>query len=481
MVTMPTAPHTRPNDRDDTSARPLPVGRRAWLDLATMAAVAGTALLWSVQAARAETGTKPRRPNVILILSDDQGTLDVNCYGSKDLYTPHLDALAARGVRFTQFYVAAPICSPSRAALLTGRCPQRAGVPGNVSSRPGQRGMPPEQVTLAEILRDAGYRTAIFGKWHLGTTPETDPLGQGFDEFFGHKAGCIDNYSHFFYWRGPPLHDLWRNRREHWEDGTHMSDLIVREAKRFLTENKDRPFFLYLPFNIPHYPLQGQEKFRRVYAKVPEPRRSYAALVSTLDEKVGQILATVDELGLRDNTLVVFLSDHGHSTEERANFGGGNAGPYRGAKFSLLEGGIRVPCIAAWSGRIPAGETRDQFATSCDWLPTIAKLCGVPLPDRTIDGKDIGEVLTSADATTPHRVFHWQRREQWAVREGDWKLVVNARDTQVGQRLKGDDKVFLSNMAVDATERKNIAKDHADVVTRLKTLHAEWAKTVNQQ
>jgi arylsulfatase A-like enzyme len=182
-----------------------------------------------------------RPPNVLLILSDDQGTLDLNIYGSADLYTPNLDALARSGTRFTQFYVAAPVCSPSRAALLTGRVPQRAGVPGNVGlTAPG---LPPEQVTIAEMLKPLGYRTGIIGKWHLGHVLKDGPLDQGFDYFFGHKRGCIDNYSHFFYWNGPNEHDLWRNQHEIFEDGTHFSDLMVRETKEFLANNREEPFF----------------------------------------------------------------------------------------------------------------------------------------------------------------------------------------------------------------------------------------------
>lgn len=453
--------------------------RRDFFKTTTALGVSAGATLLSRRTAASAEGAAERRPNVILIFSDDQGSLDLNCYGSADLYTPHLDALAASGTRFTQFYAASSICSPSRAALLTGRYPQRAGVPGNVGRR--KLGMSPAQVTIAELLRDAGYGTGIFGKCHLGTTPECGPLAQGFDEFFRHKCGCIDNYSHLYYWSGPPHHDLWRNDREHWEDGGHFSDLIVREATRFLETNADRPFFLYLLFNIPHYPLQGQDEFRRMYEELQEPRRAYAALMSTLDAKVGEILAKADELGLRDNTLVIFLSDQGHSTEERTNFGGGNAGPYRGPKFSLLEGGIRVPCVASFPGRIPAGEVRDHFATSLGWFPTIAALCGVELPERKIDGKSTVPLLESAAATTPQDVFHWQLGDQWPVREGDWKLVVNGRDTKQGTRLEGNDRIFLSNMAVDVTEMNNLAGAHPDVIDRLRRLHEKWMATITEQ
>jgi arylsulfatase A len=334
--------------------------------------------------------------------------------------------------------------------------------------------MPPGEITLAELLRDRGYRTALFGKWHLGTSPDHDPIGQGFDEFFGHRGGCIDNYSHYFYWQGPHIHDLWRNCDEVHEDGMHFTELLVRESRRFVEQNKSQPFFLYLALNLPHYPTQAPEKFRKLYANLPEPRRSYAATVSYLDDAVGRILARVDQLKLRERTLVIFLSDHGHSTEERTGFGGGNAGPYRGAKFSLLEGGIRVPCIASWPGRIPQGEAREQFGASVDWFPTIAELCGVPLPPRRLDAKSLASVLKSSQAKSPHEVFHWQLGNQWAVREGDWKLVVNGVDTRHGSKLEGPDRVFLSNLARDVSETKNLASENPDIVQRLTRLHDEW-------
>jgi arylsulfatase A-like enzyme len=338
--------------------------------------------------------------------------------------------------------------------------------------------MPTDEVTIAEMLKSAGYKTALFGKWHLGTIPECEPLAQGFDEFLGHRGGCIDNYSHFFYWVGPNRHDLQKGTEEYWEDGTHFSDIVVREAGRFIEENKDQPFFLYLPFNIPHYPVQGRAEFREMYKDLEEPRRAYAALVSDMDRSIGNILEKLDRTGLRKNTIVIFLSDHGHSTEERTNFGGGDAGPYRGAKFSLLEGGIRVPCIVSWPGEFPQGEVRDQMATSLDWYPTIAEVCGAKLPDRKLDGKNLLPVIESAEAETQHEIFHWQQGDQWAVREGTWKLVLNAKDTDHRKNLEGDDKVFLSDLSVDVTETRNVAKDHPDVVARLTEAHEEWEKEV---
>jgi len=419
-----------------------------------------------------------RKPNVLLIFTDDQGTIDVNCYGSKDLYTSNLDRLAKEGTRFTQFYVGAPVCSPSRAALMTGRYPQGAGVPGNVSSQPGNAGMPTEQITIAEMMKSAGYATGHVGKWHLGYTPETMPNGQGYDSSFGHMGGCIDNYSHFFYWSGPNRHDLWRNGQEVWRDGEFFGELMVDECKKFIDENKDQPFFLYWAINMPHYPLQGKEKWRKKYQHLDAPRRMYAAFISTMDEMVGRVVRHLDESGLRDNTLIIYLSDHGHSVEQRTFSGGGSSGDFRGHKFTLWEGGIRVPCIASWPGRIPHNAVRDQMAISIDWMPTIAEYCGLKPPEHKIDGKSIVPVIESENAPSPHKVLHWEtsRGKHWAVREGDWKLVHNGPATDYKGRKLPQAETFLSNMALDTTETKNLAKSNPDIVKRLTNFHEQWVK-----
>jgi arylsulfatase A len=411
-----------------------------------------------------------RAPNIILILSDDQGSVDLNCYGATDLHTPHLDELATRGVRFSQFYVGSPICSASRAALLTGRYPQRAGLATNAGQG---RGLPPEQVTLAELLQEAGYRTGLFGKWHLGEEPDMLPGAQGFEAFFGHKGGCIDNFSHFFYWSGPNRHDLWRDEAEVYEDGAYFPELLVREANRFMETHQEQPFFLYLPFNIPHYPMQPLLKWREHYAHLEEPRRRYAALVSTMDEKIGEIVGKVDALGLREDTLIVFLSDHGHSVEERTFFGGGSSGPYRGHKFTLWEGGIRVPAIISWPGRIPEGETRDQPCMSSDLFPTLAAYAGAAYT-HDIDGRSLQGVLEH-NAEAGHAEFHWQLRDHWAAREGDWKLIMNADQAENMRDDPPPDPVFLVNLREDPGERTNLAASHPEMVKRLTALHEAWA------
>jgi arylsulfatase A-like enzyme len=424
---------------------------------------------------------QPQRPNVIVIVSDDQGAADAGCYGAKDLSTPSIDGLAARGVRFTQFYAAAPVCSPSRAGLLTGRYPLRAGVPGNVSSLPGVAGMPTEQITIAEMLKAAGYATAHIGKWHLGFTPETMPNGQGFEYSFGHMGGCIDNFSHFFYWDGPNRHDLYRNGKEVYYPGRFFPDLMVEEASRFLEQHREQPFFLYFALNMPHYPYQAEPKWLEHYHNLPYPRNLYAAFVSTLDDRVGALLKEVDELGLRERTIVIFQSDNGHSTEIRAHGGGGSAGPYRGAKFSLFEGGIRLPGMISWPGHLPAGATRGEIAHACDWMPTIAELCGVKLLDADIDGKSLVAVIRSAAAASPHDVLQWHvSGGQWAVRQGPWKLIGNVVDTSGGPLSADEKKLFLSNLSTDVSEKHSLAKEHPEVVDRLLRLRRQWINAQNK-
>ena len=448
--------------------------RREILGLMASGTIAAT---FGTGASRAQP---TRKPNVIVIYTDDQGSVDMGAYGASDLATPHMDALAKRGVRFTQFYAPAPVCSPSRAGLLTGRYPVGAGVPGNVSSKPGNAGMPTEQITMAEMFRTAGYATAHIGKWHLGYTAETMPNAQGFDHSFGHMGGCIDNYSHFFYWSGPNQHDLHRNGEEVFHDGEFFQDLMVREADQFIEAHREEPFFMYFAFNAPHYPYQGYARWLEHYRDqgVPYPRDLYAAFLSTQDEHIGQLVSLIERAGLREDTIIVLQSDHGHSTEERAHFGGGSAGPYRGAKFSMFEGGLRVPAVISWPGHLPEDEVRLQMAHGCDWMPTLAALAGVDTVPEGIDGRSIADVIQDAAAPTPHDYLIWQVKEgesaTWAVREGDWKLLINVRDTTDGTNVQNIAGPFLVNLAEDIGETTNLAGDHPDIVERLTRIHDDW-------
>lgn len=452
----------------------------AWTALVGIAAV----ISLSGQTAHAQENEQTAKPNVIVIYTDDQGSLDLGCYGSTDLHTPHLDALAKRGVRFTQMYSPSAICSASRAGLMTGRLPARAGVPGNVSSYKGQAGMPTSEFTLAELFAAADYHTAHVGKWHLGYTPETMPNGQGFAESFGHMGGCIDNYSHFFYWNGPNRHDLWRNGQEIWRDGDFFGDLMVDDMKRVLNQQRERPFFIYWAINFPHYPMQGTAKWRDVYRHLPSPRRQYNELMSTTDEMIGEVMGELQSLGLDENTIVLFQSDHGHSTEERAFFGGGNAGPYRGAKGCLFEGGIRVPSIISWPGILPEDAVRDQMVAGTDWFPTLADLCRLKVPESVqLDGRSIKPVIESKESPSPHPHLYWQlgkgANAQWVIRKDHWKLLGNARDnSDRNSKSTPVDKLFLANLEADLGERRNVASDHPAIVEELQKVAQSYADSL---
>jgi arylsulfatase A-like enzyme len=434
---------------------------------------------------------KSKKPNVIVILTDDQGSIDLNCYGSKDLFTPNMDRLAQEGTRFTQFYSAASVCSPSRAALLTGKTNLRAGLHGNVpvpwyADKYKKYGMPTEQVTMAEMLKENGYFTALVGKWHLGHKPQTLPNGQGFDYFFGHQGGCIDNYSHFMFWSGPNHHDLYQNEKEIQRPGEFFPDLMVSEIKEIIDNKTDDPFFIYWAFNAPHYPYQGEPKWLEYYKDLPTPRKEYAAFVSTEDERIGQVLDHLDKTGQAENTIVIFQSDHGHSTEERAFWGGGNAGVYRGSKFSYFEGGIRVPAIIRYPGVVPENQVRNQLCMEMDWFATIAELTGTDISKMNIDGKSIMPVVKSNTAKSQHDVVYWQHGSyddniaQWVVRKGDWKLIGNAKErVKEGEII--EDKLFLSNLKMDISEKGNLAKKYPEEVERLKALHDEWIEKVKNE
>ena len=423
-----------------------------------------------------------QRPNVIVIYSDDQGAIDLNCYGSKDLETPNIDQLASIGTMFTNFY-ASPVCSPSRASLLTGLNPQRAGLPGNASELNDAVGMPTDRFTMAEMFKNAGYSTAHIGKWHLGYKPEMAPNAQGFEHSFGHMAGCIDNYSHFFYWNGPNKHDLYRNGKEVYYPGQFFPDLMLKESSQFMTAANKKPFFMYFAINLPHYPYQGDPKWLDYYNKkgLAYPRNLYAAFMSTLDDKIGQLLKQVEDLGLTKNTIIIFQSDNGYSTEERAHFGGGNAGNLRGAKASLFEGGIKVPSIISWPGKLPAGQVRDQFAVNTDWFPTLAALCNIKLSRQDLDGKSLVNIINNTTAPSPHdQGYCWAFKKMWVARKGKWKLLGNPVDTGVKAAAIELDALFLVDLEADPGETTNLASKHPDVVDALKKQYQDWEK-MNQK
>jgi arylsulfatase A len=431
-----------------------------------------------------------RKPNVVVFFTDDQGTLDVNCYGSKDLYTPNMDKLAETGVRFTQAY-AHTVCCPARAMLMTGRYPQRSNVnswtQGNAKEKKKGRNMFRNEVTIAEALKDAGYKTGIFGKWYLGAHLDHGPTEQGFDEFTGLRGGFIDNYNHHFL-HGKGFHDLYDGKKEIFAKGKYFPDLITEKALRFIDKNKEVPFFMYVAFNVPHYPEQADSKFDERYKNMKMPRQSYAKMISTTDDRMGGIMDRLDQQGIKDNTIIVFMSDNGHSAENYkirgehhssglaegtnygANGGGGNTGKWLGQKGSFLEGGIRVPAIISYPAKLPKGIVRDQAVTAMDWMPTILDLCQIELSNVKLDGRSLLDVIKSESTKSPYTALYWQWGNDWAVREGDWKLI--------GTGNRGNS---LGNLSDARLEQKNYIKEKPEIAGRLQSLHDEWLKDVQPE
>lgn len=403
-----------------------------------------------------------QKPNVVIFMTDDQGAIDLNCFGAKDLMTPNIDRLSNEGIKFSRFYANSSVSSPSRAALLTGQYPHHAGVPHIIKAE--AKGLAAEKVTLAEVLRANGYATGHVGKWHLGMNEGERPQEQGFDYTFGHLGGCIDNYSHYFYWNGPNRHDLWCNGKEIWREGQNFSDLMVDEAVNFLEEHKDEPFFLYFASNYPHYPLQGDAKWREYYKNTPHPRDKYAAMVSTIDEKIGKVIDKVNDLGIRENTIIIFLSDNGFSEEERTFFGGGSAGNLRGSKSSMYEGGIRVPAIMSWKGYLPEGKEYSDIAIEYDIFPTVLELCNIEYKGDDLDGSSMAEALRKGEKLD-HDCINWMLGKKWAVLKNEYKLVSPSEDT-----------IELYDMRVDMVERNNIADQHPDIVRELVKEHSDWVE-----
>ena len=430
-------------------------------------------------------------PNVVILFTDDQGTIDANCYGSKDLITPNIDKLAATGVLFTQAY-AHTVCCPARAALMTGRHPQRGGVwnwtQGDMNAAKGIN-MALEEVTLAEALKPAGYKTALFGKWHLGAHRDYGPKKQGFDEFFGIRDGFIDNYNHYFL-HGTGFHDLYEGTNPIKAEGQYFPDLMVKRSLNFIDQNKDKPFFLYVPFNIPHYPEQSLKKHELLYKDMKDPaRRSYGAIVTTTDYYIGKIIDKIEEHNLRDNTIIIFMSDNGHSEETgnkirvdnhksgypKGHFygatGGGSTGKWIGRKGNFLEGGIRVPAIISYPSKLPQGAIRNQIITAMDWFPTVLDLCDIKQKANSpkLDGHNIVPIIKDTKANSNYSRLHFAWGNQWAVREEAWKLIGN----------KNNSNMSLHNLSDKKPEVINYAKDKPDIVKHLLSLHKSWAEDVS--
>ncbi|MBR0120898.1 MAG: sulfatase-like hydrolase/transferase [Clostridia bacterium] len=422
-----------------------------------------------------------KRPNVIIILTDDQGYADLGCMGSTDLKTPNLDSLAANGIRFSSMYSASPVCSPSRASLLTGRYPGKAGVRAILAGHRKASGLTPEVPTIATALKKLGYSTGICGKWHLGLKEECRPNANGFDEFSGFLAGCLDYYSHIFYYGmadggANPTHDLWENEKEVYANGEYLTERITGKSVDFIKKHKNEPFFLYVAYNAPHYPMHAPERYLERFSDLPWDRRITAAMLSAVDDGVGEITGTLNELGLLDNTLIYFQSDNGPSRESRNwldgtedPYYGGTTGKFSGHKFSLFEGGIRVPAILSWKSRIqPCVVDNPHIAT--DIFPTVLEACGGNPDEYPTDGISLMDMIENGSDCT-HKYLFWEMEGQTAVRYGDFKLVLNGKLTE-----NEDERapVFLSDLSTDPGEKNNLAESLPGLCNELKDAALEW-------
>ncbi len=429
----------------------------------TSCSLAALARPWLAPAKAQDPESRP--PNVILIMADDLGYGDISCYGGW-VETPHIDALARGGMRFTDYHANGPVCSPTRAALLTGRYQQRCGIDEVVFANGPARetGMAQEETTFAEALKSCGYATGIFGKWHLGYNVPFNPTQQGFDEFIGYVSGNVDYHTHI---DQAGIDDWWNHARRVPEDG-YVTDLITQHAVDFIARHKDVPFCLYVPHEAPHYPYQGRndEPERLPDGKVgrklegDDIRRAYREMVEIMDQSVGRIVETVRRLGLERNTLIVFCSDNG------ANRNGSN-GPLRGFKGSLWEGGHRVPAIAYWPAHIKPAAICNQTVLSMDVFPTLVALAkGTVSAELKLDGANLLDLLTDG-RTLPERTLFWAFRKQAAVRKGPWKLLVH------------NDTVQLFNLDNDVGERNDLAAQHPDLVASLQAELAAWKRDVS--
>jgi arylsulfatase len=448
------------------------------------------------------SGWAQTRPNIVLLFTDDQGYSDVGCFGAQGFQTPHLDRLAAQGTRFTSFYVAQPVCTASRAALLTGCYANRVSLFGALNHE-SNVGIAESELLLPEICQQAGYATAILGKWHLGHRPPFSPLKHGFDEFLGIPYSNDNG----------PLHPIVRGIPGlPWIDGERVVETdpdqsqftrrLTERAVAFIERNKDRPFFLYVPHIMPHVPIFASEKFRG-----SSPAGLYGDVIQELDDSIGQVLAALDKHRLTDRTLVIFCSDNGPFLSYGNH--AGSARPLREGKLTTFEGGVRVPCIMRWPGRIPAGRTCGDLVSTIDLLPTIARLIGGKLPEQPIDGRDIWPVLADAPEKQPRELFYYYAGDELqAVRSGPWKLHLpheyltsaqppgrNGKPANF-ENLKPESMAMsglrgiasrhgylvrtieqtLYNLEADVGETTDVAAQHPDVVRRLLEL-AEQARS----
>lgn len=425
-----------------------------------------------------------RRPNFVVFMTDDQGYGDLSCMGNTDFRTPNIDAVAEQGARFTNWYSGSPVCSPSRASLLTGRYPGNAGVRAILAGHRKATGLTAQAPTIAAAVKELGYQTAIVGKWHLGLQEQSRPNQNGFDYFYGFMAGCIDYYSHIFYWsmadgKTDPTHDLWENDHEFYDNGKYFTEMVTDKAVEKIRQmnREEEPFFLYVAYNAPHYPMHAPRKYLDRFPELPADRRIMAAMLSAVDDGVGQIVDELKRQGILEDTVIFFQSDNGPSRESRNwmdgrgdPYYGGKPGGLKGHKFSLFEGGIRVPGIFCWPGHIPGGQVIDEPCAAMDVFPTLLTMAGGDPSQYQLDGMDISDVLLHG-APSPHEELYWEMEQQTAIRQGKYKLVLNG---QLVESEPAQAPVFLSDLSVDPGETVNLAEKMPELTQELTRKATAW-------
>ena len=411
-----------------------------------------------------------QRPNVLIIVADDLGYADVGFHGCKDIPTPHIDALAASGVRCTSGYVSGPYCSPTRAGLLTGRYQTRFGHEFNPAGQGA--GLPTSEVTIANRFKSAGYATGLVGKWHLGAQPEQRPQRRGFDEFFGFLGGAHDYFDDKGILRGD----------EQVDEPEYLTDAFGREAVAFIDRHAKDPFLLYLAFNAVHTPLEAPQEREAKFATLSgEKRRTYAAMMSAEDDAIGRVLQKLRDAKLEENTLIFFISDNGGPVMQGTTINGSSNAPLRGSKRTTLEGGVRVPFAVSWKGRLPAGKSYDLPVIQLDILPTALAAAGIDATsEKPLDGVNLLPYFLGEKATAPHETLYWRFGEQMAIRRGDWKLVRYdaAADGDVDRNQRRSAAAVhgpkLYDLAADIGEATDQAAKRPEKVAELQAAWDAW-------
>ncbi len=425
------------------------------------------------------------QPNILFILADDMGWADVSYHGG-EIKTPNIDALAAQGVKLESFY-AQPVCSPTRGCLMTGRYPMRYGLQTGVVRPWATYGLSLDERTLPSALKEAGYETAICGKWHLGhVTPDYLPTHRGFDHQYGHYNGALDYFTHI---RDGGFD--WHRDDKVCRDEGYSTFLDAAEVCRLIrARDRSKPLFMYVPFNAVHAPHQVPEKYKEPYKSMKEPRQTYAGMVAAMDESIGKILQVLDEAKMRDNTLIIWTNDNGGPAPGRVT----SNGPLRGGKGTLYEGGVRVSCCAVWAGHIKPGTVNSEPLHMVDWYPTLLGLAGGSTEQKLpLDGKDAWATIAEGKPSPHAEIIHNSTPENGAIRMGDWKLVLNGQKTETeegseepaapagGKRAarraaRNGERVELFNIRDDPYEKKNRADENAEQVKELRERYEEFAK-----